>query len=102
VERSLHLLLVFTRRRTGEGLINGYPIGLGKKGQLLVRIDPNWDYDRQRLIPAELEDQVNENLERQFKATARKIFDFFTKSKVDLPLQLAFLWARGPRIPSSM
>src|SRR6266487_746731 len=70
-------------RTSHARLINGYPIDW-EEGQLLVRIDPNWDYDRQRLIPAELEDQVNENLERQFKH-GEKIFDFFSKSNVTYP-----------------
>ena len=87
----------FYTPRTGEGLINGYPIDW-EEGQLLVRIDPNWDYDRQRLIPAELEDQVNENLERQFKH-GEKIFDFFTKSKVTYPFSLHFM---GPRATDSL
>ena len=87
----------FYTPRTGEGLINGYPIDW-EEGQLLVRIDPNWDYDRQRLIPAELEDQVNENLERQFKH-GEKIFDFFTKSRVTYPFSLHFM---GPRATDSL
>lgn len=87
----------FYTPRTGEGLINGYPIDW-EEGQLLVRIDPNWDYDRQRLIPAELEDQVNENLERQFKHGER-IFDFFSKSKVTYPFSLHFM---GPRATDSL
>ena len=87
----------FYTPRTGEGLINGYPIDW-EEGQLLVRIDPNWDYDRQRLIPPELEDQVNENLERQFKH-GEKIFDFFTKSKVTYPFSLHFM---GPRATDSL
>src|SRR5438045_8161760 len=45
----------FYTPRTGEGLINGYPIDW-EEGQLLVRIDAQWDYDRHRLIPADLED----------------------------------------------
>jgi hypothetical protein len=87
----------FYTPRTGEGLINGYPIDW-EEGQLLVRIDPNWDYDRQRLIPAELEDQTNENLERQFKHGER-IFDFFSKSKVSYPFSLHFM---GPRATDSL
>jgi hypothetical protein len=87
----------FYTPRTGEGFIHGYPIDW-EEGQLLVRIDPNWDYDRQRLIPAELEDQVNENLERQFKHGER-IFDFFVKSKPRYPFSLHFM---GPRATDSL
>ena len=84
----------FYTPRTGEGLINGYPIDW-EEGQLLVRIDPNWDYDRQRLIPAELEDQVNENLERQFKHGER-IFDFggLTREEGRLKLEILQLKAQ--------
>src|SRR5438132_13486227 len=56
----------FYTPRTGEGYIHGYPIDW-EEGHLLVRIDPNWDYDRLVLVPPHLEDHVNENLERQFK-----------------------------------
>ena len=61
------LLLVLHTARTGEGYIHGYPIDWDE-AHLLVRSDPHWDYDRQRLIPPELEDQLNDNLERQFRA----------------------------------
>ena len=56
----------FYTPNTGEGYIHGYPIEW-TEAHVLVRIDPNWDYDRQRYIPPELSDQVNENLDRQFK-----------------------------------
>ncbi|MCY2953189.1 MAG: hypothetical protein NTU53_14605 [Planctomycetota bacterium] len=87
----------FYTPRTGEGLIHGYPIEWDE-GQLLIRIDPNWDYDHQRLIPAELEDQVNENLERQFRHGDR-IFDFFCKCKLGYPLSVHLI---GPRATDSL
>jgi hypothetical protein len=83
----------FYTPRTGEGLILGYPIDW-EEAHLLVRIDPNWDYDRQRLIPAELSDQCDENLERQFKHGDR-IFEFFTTLKVSYPQSLHFIGARA-------
>jgi hypothetical protein len=82
---------------TGEGLIHGYPIEWDE-GQLLIRIDPNWDYDHQRLIPAELEDQVNDNLERQFRH-GDWIFDFFCKCKLGYPFSVHFI---GPRATDSL
>ncbi len=78
---------------TGEGFIHGYPIDWAE-AHLLVRIDPHWDYDRQRMIPAELEDQVNENLERQFKHGER-IFDFFRQSQLKYPASLHFIGQRA-------
>lgn len=78
---------------SGEGYIQGYPIDW-EEGHLLVRIDPNWDYDRQRLIPQELTDQTNANLERQFKH-GEKIFDFFKQSKLKYPISLHFMGQRA-------
>ncbi len=87
----------FYTPRTGEGLIHGYPIEWDE-AQLLVRIDPNWDYDRQKLIPAELSDQVNDNLERQFKHGER-VFDFFGKCKLPYAFNLHYI---GPRATDSL
>src|SRR5947209_2459717 len=43
----------FYTPNTGEGYIHNYPIEWDE-AQLLVRIDPNWDYDRQKVVPPEL------------------------------------------------
>jgi hypothetical protein len=83
----------FYTPNTGEGYVQGYPIDW-EEAHLLVRIDPNWDYDRQRMIPSELSDQVNENLERQFKHGER-IFDFFKQSKLAYPVSLHFMGQRA-------
>ncbi|HVT89080.1 MAG TPA: hypothetical protein VHD56_09530 [Tepidisphaeraceae bacterium] len=82
----------FYTPNTGEGYVQGYPIDW-EEAHLLVRIDPNWDYDRQRLIAPELSDQVNENLDRQFKHGER-IFDFFRQSKLTYPVSLHFMGQR--------
>jgi hypothetical protein len=87
----------FYTPNTGEGLIHGYPIEWDE-GQLLVRIDPQWDYDRQKLIPRELEDQINENLDRQHKHGER-IFDFFCKLKLGYSFNAHFI---GPGATDSM
>ena len=81
----------FHTPNTGEGFIQNYPIDWAE-AHLMVRVDPNWDYDRQRLIPAELEDQAAENLERQHRHGER-IFQFFVDSKLQYPLSLHF-WAQ--------
>jgi hypothetical protein len=78
---------------TGEGLIHGYPIEWDE-AHLLVRIDPQWDYDRQRLIPVELEDQVNQNLNRQHKH-GEVIFQFFKNCKLKYPFSLHFMGQRA-------
>jgi hypothetical protein len=78
---------------TGEGLIHGYPIEWDE-AHLLVRIDPHWDYDRQRLIPADLTDQVDANLERQFKHGER-IFTFFNDCHLNYPVSLHYIGQRA-------
>ena len=83
----------FYTPNTGEGLIHGYPIEW-EEAHLLVRIDPNWDYDRQQYIAPELEDHVNANLERQFKHGER-IFAFFGACNLKYPVSLHFIGQRA-------
>jgi hypothetical protein len=93
VWKDRFLCFWFYTPRTGEGYILGYPIDW-EEAHLLVRVDPQWDYDRQRLIPAELEDQSAANLERQHKHGER-IFQFFVESKLKYPFSLHFVGQRA-------
>jgi hypothetical protein len=93
VWKDRFLCFWFYTPRTGEGLVHGYPIDW-EEAHLLVRIDPHWDYDRQRLIPAELVDQVNQNLERQFKHGER-IFAFYRSARLAYPFSLHFMGQRA-------
>ena len=93
VWKDRFLCFWFYTPRTGEGYILGYPIDWDE-AHLLVRIDPNWDYDRQRLIPAELEDQANENLDRQLKHGER-IVAFFREAKLKYPFSVHFIGQRA-------
>jgi hypothetical protein len=97
VWKDRFLCFWFYTPNTGSGDINGYPIEWDE-GQLLVRIDPNWDYDRQKMIPAELSDQVNENLDRQYKHGER-ILNFYKGSKLKYSFNLHFM---GQRLVDSM
>jgi hypothetical protein len=83
----------FYTPRTGEGYLQGYPIDWDE-AHLLVRIDPQWDYDRQRLVPAELQDQIEENLERQFRHGER-ILEFFKNSPIDFAVNLHYIGQRA-------
>jgi hypothetical protein len=78
---------------TGEGYLQGYPIDWDE-AHLLVRIDPHWDYDRQRLVPAELEDQIDANLKRQFR-TGERILEFYRACRLMYPFSLHFLGQRA-------
>jgi hypothetical protein len=93
VWKDRFLCFWFYTPQTGEGFIHGYPIDWDE-AHLLVRIDPNWDYDRQRVVPPDLEDHVNENLEKQFKHGER-IFEFFRAAKLKYPVSLHFIGQRA-------
>jgi hypothetical protein len=93
VWKDRFLCFWFYTPNTGEGYIQGYPIEW-EEAHLLVRIDPNWDYDRQRMILPELTDQVNENLDRQFKHGDR-IFEFYRTLKLKYPFSLHFTGQRA-------
>jgi hypothetical protein len=74
---------------TGSGLVLGYPIEWDE-AHLLIRIDPLWDYDRQRLIPAELSDNVDANRERQLKH-GETIVAFFRSSPLKYPFSVHYV-----------
>ncbi|MGD0462875.1 MAG: hypothetical protein ABSB74_10345 [Tepidisphaeraceae bacterium] len=92
VWKDRFLCFWFYTPRTGEGYLQGYPIDWDE-AHLLVRIDPQWDYDRQRMVPAELQDQIDENLERQMRHGER-IWDFFQKCSLDYPMNLHYIGQR--------
>ena len=83
----------FYTPKTGEGFIHNYPVDW-EEAHLLVRVDPEWDYDRQRIIPSHLEDQMAENLERQHRHGER-IFQFFVECKLKYPFSLHFMAQRA-------
>lgn len=93
VWKDRFLCFWFYTPHTGEGYVQGYPIEWDE-AHLLIRIDPHWDYDRQKMILPDLTDQVNENLERQFKHGER-IFDFYRNAKLKYPMSLHFTGQRA-------
>ena len=86
VWKDRFLCFWFYTPNTGEGYVQGYPIDW-EEAHLLVRIDPNWDYDRQQYIAADFTDHINANLERQFKHGER-IFEFYKSAKLKYPVCL--------------
>jgi hypothetical protein len=93
VWKDRFLCFWFYTPRTGEGYIHGYPIDWDD-AHLVVRIDPQWDYDRQRMIPPELQDQIDENLERQMRHGER-IWEFFRNCSLKYPMNLHFIGQRA-------
>lgn len=78
---------------TGSGHVLGYPIDWAE-AHLLLRIDPHWDYDRQKLIPAELSDQVDANIERQ-ATHGRRIIEFYQGCRLKYPFTLHLVAQRA-------
>jgi hypothetical protein len=93
VWKDRFLCFWFYTARTGEGYIHGYPIDW-EESQLLIRIDPQWDYDRQRIIPPELSDQIDANLGRQIRHGDR-VWEFFKRSPLRGPMNLHFIGQRA-------
>lgn len=78
---------------TGEGQVHGERLNW-EEGQLLVRVDPNWDYDRHRLIPQEMAAQMEENLQRQF-AHGLRVLEFYQERELPHPVTLHFVGQRA-------
>ncbi|HEY0009729.1 MAG TPA: hypothetical protein VGB55_13455 [Tepidisphaeraceae bacterium] len=93
VWKDRFLCFWFYTPNTGSGHILGYPIDW-TDAHLLVRVDPQWDYDRQRLIPGELSDQIDANLERQIRHGLR-IWEFFVAAKHPYPICLHLVGQRA-------
>lgn len=82
----------FYTPHTAPADLNGYPID-DSDGHLVVRVDPNWDYDRQRLIPSELADHVDDNLARQGRH-AERVLRWYVEQKVDFAVSLHLVGQR--------
>jgi len=89
VWKDRFLCFWFYTPNTGEGLVQGYPIDW-TEAHLQVRIDPNWDYDRQAYIAPEFTDHIEANLERQARHGER-ILEFFRSCKLPYPVSLHLL-----------
>ena len=93
VWKDRFLCFWFYTPNTGEGFVNGYPVDW-EEAHLLIRIDPAWDYDRQRLIPPELEDQLDANRERQIKHGSA-IIAWYTGAKLKYPFSAHYVGQRA-------
>jgi hypothetical protein len=93
VWKDRFLCFWFYTPNTGEGYIHGYPIDW-EEAHLLVRTDPNWDYDRQRFIAPEMEDHVDANLERQFRC-GEQILAFYAAAKLSYPISMHYVGQRA-------
>jgi hypothetical protein len=93
VWKDRFLCFWFYTPRSGEGYLQGYPIDWDE-AHLLVRTDRLWDYDRQRIIPPELERQIEGNIERQIRHGER-IWEFYKRGSPGYPMNLHFIGQRA-------
>lgn len=91
-EKDRFLCYWFYTPRTGQGLLQGYPIEWDE-GHLMVRLDPYWDYRNQRLLRSTDFRHVEKNIEQQF-AWGWLIFDSYRKLRRGFPLSWHLV---GPR-----
>jgi len=87
----------FHTPNTGSGLVLGYPIEW-EEGHLLVRIDPNWDYQKRQLVPGTDTAKVEHNIERQYQ-WGKSIFEAYVQKKPKFPINWHMI---GPRATDSM
>lgn len=78
---------------TGSGHVLGYPIDWSE-AHIQLRIDPHWDYDRQKLIAPELTDQVDANIERQARHGLR-VLEFYAACNLKFPVSLHLVAQRA-------
>jgi len=82
---------------SASGYVHGYPIEWSE-GQLLIRLDLNWNYLTQQFIPSHESAKVEKNIDQQYD-WAKKIFDRYVARKPKWPLSYHML---GPRPADSM
>lgn len=96
-EKDRFLCYWYHTPHSGEGLIHGYPIEW-EEAHLMVRLDPRWDYQRQRILPSTDMRRVEANIDRQFE-WGRKIFQAYLALKPKFPVSWHMI---GPRPADSM
>ncbi len=87
----------FHTPNSGDGLVHGYPIEWDE-GHLMIRLDPNWNYQAQELIRSTDAAKIEHNIDRQF-AWGQRIFDAYVDCRPRFPLSFHMV---GPRPTDSM
>ena len=96
-DKDQYLCYWFHTPNTGEGYVHGYPIEWDE-GHLLVRLDPNWNYQSKTFIPNTDTAKVEKNIEQQY-AWGRRIFEAYLEKKPKFPISWHMI---GPRAADSM
>jgi len=96
-DKDRFLCYWFHNPHTGEGLVHGYPIEW-EEGHVMFRLDPNWDYHRQALIPSTDTARIEHNIDQQYE-WARHVFEAYVALRPRFPLSWHMI---GPRPTDSM
>lgn len=96
-EKDRYMCYWYHTPGTGEGLVHGYPIEWDE-GHLLIRLDPNWNYEAQEFIPTTDTAKIERNVERQYDV-GKRIFEAYIVKKPRHALSWHMI---GPRPVDSM
>lgn len=96
-DKDRFVCIWFHTPNTGEGYVHGYPIEW-TEGHLLVRMDPNWNYQTQQFIPNSETRKIEKNIDNQF-AWAKRVFQQYVALNPHFPLSWHMI---GPRAADSM
>ncbi|MEX2216509.1 MAG: hypothetical protein WD768_20520 [Phycisphaeraceae bacterium] len=96
-DKDRYLCYWYHTPHTGEGYVHGYPIEWDE-AHLMIRLDPNWDYEKMLFIPTQESNKIERNIEQQYK-WGQKIFDSYVAAKPAFPLSWHMV---GPRAADSM
>jgi len=96
-DKDRYICYWFHTPGTGEGHVHGYPIDWDE-GHLLIRLDPNWNYQTRKFIPPADTARIERNIEQQYK-WGQIIFETYAAKKLRFPLSWHMV---GPRAADSM
>ena len=96
-DKDRYLCYWFHTPNTGDGPVQGFPIEW-TEGHLMVRLDPNWDYQKMKIVPSSDERRVEANIDRQYR-WGKKIFDWYVEQNPAYPVSWHLV---GPRPVDSL
>jgi hypothetical protein len=82
---------------TGDGPVHGFPIDWSE-GHLMIRLDPNWDYQAMKLVPSTDERRLEANIDRQYR-WGKRVFDLYVAQRPRFAISWHLI---GPRPVDSM
>ncbi len=82
---------------SGQGYVHGYPIEW-EEGHLMIRLDPNWNYQARQFIAGTETARIEKNIEQQYEM-GRRVYQAYLELKPGFALSWHMV---GPRAADSM